>query len=131
LPSSGPDGMSPTFPTGTIAMHAAPRPAPTVGGRPRFRGRGVTMQVRQLLGHVLDDDALTRGLGDEEARVLVEWLVDEAERLAAADPPDPRVEAQVVGLCRRALAIGRFAELWCHRGLTGPAGQLANAEAFG
>jgi hypothetical protein len=89
------------------------------------------MQARQLLTHILDDDALTRGLGDEEARVLVVWLVAEAERLAAADPPDPRAEAQVVGLCRRARAIGRFVELWCHRGLTGPAGQLANAEAFG
>jgi hypothetical protein len=88
------------------------------------------MQVRQLLTHVLDDDALTRGLGDEEARVLVEWLADETERLAAADPPDPNAEVQVVGLCRRARAIGRFVDLWCHRGLTGPAGQLANAEGF-
>ncbi len=88
------------------------------------------MQARQLLSHILDDDALTRGLGDEEARVLVEWLVDEAEHLAEADPPDPQAEAQVIRLCRRARAISRFVELWCHRGLTGPAGQLANASAF-
>ncbi|MBV9124983.1 MAG: hypothetical protein JO112_16640, partial [Planctomycetes bacterium] len=33
---------------------------------------------------ILQDDALTRGLGDPEARVLVEWLVEQVERLASA-----------------------------------------------
>ena len=39
------------------------------------------MPVSPLLSHVLDDEALTRGLRDAEARVLIEWLVEEVERL--------------------------------------------------
>ena len=41
------------------------------------------MRTKALLSQILDDDALTRGLCDPEARVLVEWLVDEVERLGA------------------------------------------------
>ena len=33
------------------------------------------MPVSLLLSRILDDEALTRGLGDAEARLLVEWLV--------------------------------------------------------
>src|SRR5438132_8189550 len=43
--------------------------------------RGGPMQANPLLHHILDDDALTRCLGDAEARVLVEWLVEQAELL--------------------------------------------------
>ena len=70
------------------------------------------MPVSPLLSQVLDDEALTRGLGDAEARVLVEWLVDEAERLeqTCAD-----AGAEVRRLRRRARALSRFVLLWCVR----------------
>ena len=40
--------------------------------------------VTTLLRHVLRDEALTRGLGDIEARMLVEWVTDWTELLAEA-----------------------------------------------
>ena len=87
------------------------------------------MRADPLLSHILDDDALTRSLGDAEARVLVEWLVEQAERLAeAAGPAEalPRVRR----LCRRGRAIARFVTLWCQERAPGAAGQLAAVERF-
>jgi hypothetical protein len=82
--------------------------------------------MESLLRPILCDDALTRHLGDAEARILVEWLVERAERLAAS----PTAAARVSTMCRRARAIGLFVSLWCYRGEHGAAGQLANAERF-
>ena len=88
------------------------------------------MQFRPLLRPILDDDGLTRHLGDAEARVLVEWLVDRAEDAAGA-AGEPVTAAEVIGqLCRRAKAIGLFVALWCYREDRGAAGQLASAERF-
>jgi hypothetical protein len=86
------------------------------------------MRARQLLSQVFDDDAVTRGLGDMEARVLVEWLVDRAEALIAAGMDEHEAEREVARLCRRARSISRFVALWCHLGERGAAGQLAAAE---
>jgi hypothetical protein len=82
--------------------------------------------MRALLHPILRDDALTRHLGDAEARIMVEWLVERAESLAA----DVDAEAKVRSLCRKARAIGLFVGLWCYRGQPGAAAQLANAERF-
>ena len=41
-------------------------------------------QCDELIRHVLRDEALTRGLGDIEARMLVEWLADWTELLSDA-----------------------------------------------
>jgi hypothetical protein len=83
--------------------------------------------MQSLLRPILADEALTRHLGDAEARMLVEWLVEWAERSAgtAASPA-----GAVAALCRRARAISLFVVLWCYRGDRGAAGQLANAERF-
>jgi hypothetical protein len=85
------------------------------------------MLSRSLLNLVLHDDALTRGLGDAEARALVEWVVEEAERLGeAGDGPPP--EAELHRLRRRGRALARFVRLWCHDALPGAACQLAASE---
>ena len=85
------------------------------------------MLARSDLTPILDDEALTRHLGDAEARVLVEWLVDHAERLPGADEV---LDREVRQLCLRARAIGRFVMLWCHQREQGAAVQLAAAERF-
>src|SRR5687767_6050298 len=54
-----------------------------------------------LLRHVLRDEALTRGLGDIEARMLVEWLTDWTELLAEAARTDDDAWSCVKRLCRR------------------------------
>jgi hypothetical protein len=82
--------------------------------------------MQPLLRPILADDTLTRHLGDTEARILVEWLVDRAEAWAANTDADARVQR----MCRRARAISLFVGLWCHRGQPGAAAQLANAERF-
>jgi hypothetical protein len=88
------------------------------------------MLAKPLLSHILADDALTRGLGDAEARVLIEWLVVQAEQLASRRSCESSAWEELRKLCRRCRAIGRFVVLWCHRELRGPAGQLAAAERF-
>jgi hypothetical protein len=88
------------------------------------------MLARRLLSQVFDDHALTRGLGDAEARVLVEWLVEHAENLAASGIGEETARGAVIRFCRRARSISRFIALWCHLGEQGAAGQLAAAERF-
>jgi hypothetical protein len=88
------------------------------------------MLAKPLLKHILDDDSLTRGLGDAEARILVEWLVEQAESVADLSICESAAHQQVRILCRRGRAIGRFVGLWCHSRARGAAGQLAAAERF-
>src|SRR5436305_1599488 len=83
-----------------------------------------------LLRHVLRDEALTRGLGDVEARMLIEWVADWTELLAEAARTEEDAWSCVRRLCRRARAIGRFVQLWCEPGGQGAAAQLAAAERF-
>ena len=66
------------------------------------------MLAKRLLSHILDNEALTRGLGDPEARLLVEWLVEQAERLAQSSDRGGKHDGQTAG--NRALLGGR---LWC------------------
>jgi len=88
------------------------------------------MLAKPLLSHILDNDALTRRLGDPEARILVEWLVEQAEHFAAGPSSESAVRSAVQKLCRRARAIGRFVGLWCYESARGAAVQLAAAERF-
>jgi hypothetical protein len=83
-----------------------------------------------VLSRIVDNEGLTRGLADPEARMLVEWLVEQAERLAAAAPPDGVLEAEVGRLCRRARAVARFVSLWCYERSRRAACQLAAVERF-
>ncbi len=87
------------------------------------------MRIQPLLHHILGDEALTRGLGDAEARVLVEWLVERAEGLAQSSEP-AEADVQVRRLCLRGRAISRFVTLWSQPRSRGAAGQLAAAERF-
>jgi hypothetical protein len=88
------------------------------------------MLVKPLLTYIFGEDSCTRGLADPEARILVEWLVDQAERLAQVESNDQAAIQEVQKLCRRARAISRFVSLWCHNRERGAAVQLAAAERF-
>ena len=77
------------------------------------------MALKTLLEPVLDDELLTRGLGDEEARLLIEWLVDQAESIAGRLPSLERCREEVARLCRRARGVSRFVNLWCHQACHG------------
>ena len=88
------------------------------------------MQSKPLLRHILNEDALTRGLGDEEARVLVEWLVDWAELLADESESEQAAWAGLRMICRRARGISRFVHLWSEESSRAAAVQLAAAERF-
>jgi hypothetical protein len=87
------------------------------------------MRANPLVHRVLADEALTRGLGDEEARVLVEWLVERAEVLAC-QAEAVAAEQELRRLSRRCRAVGRFVLLWSARSSRGAALQLAGAERF-
>ncbi|MGE3803802.1 MAG: hypothetical protein AB7K24_03900 [Gemmataceae bacterium] len=85
------------------------------------------MLPRAALSHILENDALTRGLTDPEARILIEWLVEQAERYGQEHPAPAEL---VLRLCLRARSIARFVVLWCHQGQTHAALQLAASERF-
>ncbi len=88
------------------------------------------MQSMPLLRHVLNDEAITRGLGDAEARVIVEWLADWAELLADEAESEEEAWAGVRKLCRRARGISRFVYLWSEERSHGAAVQLAATERY-
>lgn len=85
-----------------------------------------------LIRAILRDDSLTRGLGDVEARMLVEWVVDWAELLAEAARTDDDARRLVGRLHRRGRAIGKFVQLWCDPDVNrrGAATQLVASERF-
>lgn len=83
-----------------------------------------------LLRHVLRDEALTRGLNDIEARMLVEWVTDWTELLAEAARTEEDAWSCVRRLCRRGRAISRFVQLWGDPGDRAAATQLAASERF-
>lgn len=88
------------------------------------------MRGNSLLEPILGDDTLTRGLGDAEARILVEWLVERAEELERSIPEEKAV--LIMGrLYRKARGIARFVRLWCLDQDLGAANQLAVTERFG
>jgi hypothetical protein len=87
------------------------------------------MLANPLLSQVLSDEALTRGLGDAEARVLVEWLVEQAEELSL-NRSEKEADHEMRRLRRRGRAISRFVNLWCLQRLRGAAVQLAATERF-
>jgi hypothetical protein len=106
-------------------------PPASIGGYAAGRGNEtVPMLTKPLLSRIVANELLTRGLGDPEARMLVEWLVDQAERIADHAPSESAAQEQVEGLCRRGRAIGRFVGLWSQPRGRGAAGQLAVAEGF-
>ena len=88
------------------------------------------MRTRPLLNLILDDEALTRGLGDAEARLLIDWLTDWAEHYGQQCLEEAEALTRVERLRIRGRAIRRFVELWCHRCDFGAATQLAAAEHF-
>lgn len=95
-------------------------------------GAHMTVDCDSLVREIVRDESLTRGLGDEEARMLVEWVVDWAELFADASRDDDDARELIGRLRRRGRAIGRFVQLWCddesadRRGAT----QLAASERF-
>jgi hypothetical protein len=86
------------------------------------------MHCTPLVRHILRDEAVTRGLGDVEARMIVEWLADRAERIAETEATDSAAWAAVRAACRRARAIACFVRLWAVPRSRGAAAQLAAAE---
>ena len=77
--------------------------------------------------HILRDEAVTRGLGDVEARMIVEWLADRDEKAAVTAPTEAAGWAVVRAACRRARVIATFVRLWA-ADQHGAAIQLAGAE---
>jgi hypothetical protein len=88
------------------------------------------MQAELFVDRILDDEGLTAGLTDPEARMLIEWLVEEVEHIADKADSEPEAWKQVEELCRRMRGIRRFVSLWCHTQDHGAAIQLAAAERF-
>jgi len=86
------------------------------------------MQSTPLVRYILRDEAVTRGLGDVEARMIVEWMADRAEQLAATAPTEAAAWAAVRALCRRARVISCFVRLWMNPTSRGSAIQLVASE---
>ncbi len=88
------------------------------------------MGLQRFLALILGNESLTRGLGDPEARILIEWLVEQAEWLTDNASGPEVAEQAFQRLCSRARSVGRFVHLWCYAQAHGAACQLAAAERF-
>ncbi len=88
------------------------------------------MALRAYFDLFLDDDRLTRGLGDEEARLLIEWLADRVERNEACLGEGAVCRREAERLSLRMRSVSRFVRLWCYDGSRGAACQLAATERF-
>lgn len=88
------------------------------------------MGNRSLLNMILRDEALTRGLDDQEARVLIERLAELSDRCAVRGSDAGDLLLRIERLRRRGRAIRQFIDLWCHRGEHAAAIQLAASERF-
>jgi hypothetical protein len=90
----------------------------------------MSVTSKSLYDPILLDDALTHRLGDAEARVLVEWLVEQVDRLAATSPGEV-AERAVHQLCRRGRVLACFVSLWSRPETRAGAVQLAACEGLG
>jgi hypothetical protein len=86
------------------------------------------MVSKSIFRPILDNEAVTRGLGDAEARILIEWLVTQAEKMSAREKCVEKVRRAVEQLCRRARVLTRFVVLW--NSSRASACQLAATERF-
>ena len=95
-------------------------------------GNGMTVDCDPLIREIARDESLTRDLGDEEARMLIDWVTDWAGLLMEAARDEDDARKLILRLSRRGKAIGRFVKLWCDPGKKerGGASQLAAAERF-
>jgi len=87
------------------------------------------MQVMSLLEPLLASEKITRGLGDAEARILVDWLAERAEELVCSVEEEQAVVA-MAKLYRKARSIVQFVRLWCKDKEYGAAQQFAALEKF-
>jgi hypothetical protein len=88
------------------------------------------MLARSHLERILGDESLTRGLRDSEARILVEWLVDQAEQLGVRAGGAQDMDRRIAQLCRHARALRQFVELWFRPQGRGAACQLFAVERW-
>lgn len=86
------------------------------------------MQSTPLVRYILRDEAVTRGLGDVEAQMIVQWLAGRAEQIAVTSANEETAWARVRQVCRRARTIAAFVRLWSTPGMRGAALQLVGAE---
>jgi hypothetical protein len=86
------------------------------------------MQTRQLINRTLGDEGLTRGLGDAEAKIMVEWLVEWFDLLTEAGLRLEALTPVWQRLCRRCRVFARLVALWCHQANWAGALQLAACE---
>ncbi len=86
------------------------------------------MLAKQVLNPIFESESLTRGLADPEARILIEWLVTQAERFADYYLCPDLAEQAVAKLCRKMRIVSRFVSLWQEPRSRGAACQLAATE---
>lgn len=86
------------------------------------------MQSLPLVRHVLRDEALTRGLGDVEGRMIVEWLVERVENLVHEEVTEAQAWEQLQQWSRWARSVTCFVRLWESPKTRANAVQLAAAE---
>ena len=85
-------------------------------------------QSALLIRALARDESLTRGLGDIEARMLVEWATGWAELLTQSASDAEHARQLVSRVRRRAGTVGQFVRLWCDPRTRPAACQLAAAE---
>lgn len=90
----------------------------------------MVVEIDPVVRRLVRDESITRGLGDEEGRMLIEWVVDWAELFTNAARNHSDAESLSNRLTRRAKAINRFVQMWSNPSTRVGASQLAASERF-
>jgi len=88
------------------------------------------MQTSTLLRGVLQNEAITRDLGDIEAAMLFRWTAEWAELLEESCESAEVAAEAIRRLVRRARGIAKFISLWTWPDSRASAFQLAASEQF-
>jgi hypothetical protein len=58
------------------------------------------MRMDRLVSRILDDEGLVAGLNSEGAALFVDWLLRQAEQIAAQAPSEAEAKRRIDVLCR-------------------------------
>jgi hypothetical protein len=71
------------------------------------------MDVQPLLNQIADDESLTAGLADPEAKVLLDWLRQQIKTQVAHAATNAEGRSRFDSLRKRSAAYSRLIAAWC------------------
>lgn len=68
------------------------------------------MNKHHLIESILDDEGLTDGLIDEDAQIIIDWCVQEIEKLSETEFTEREIEQKVRGIKQKAKRVCKMVQ---------------------